>query len=64
MSAPWSLPFPVILIKRSARAHIACNFCSRALERTWKTYRLSKGPNFALERKKAATDLTSELLQR
>eukprot|EP00192_Tetraselmis_astigmatica_P004407 CAMPEP_0117651996 /NCGR_PEP_ID=MMETSP0804-20121206/2392_1 /TAXON_ID=1074897 /ORGANISM="Tetraselmis astigmatica, Strain CCMP880" /LENGTH=499 /DNA_ID=CAMNT_0005458015 /DNA_START=57 /DNA_END=1556 /DNA_ORIENTATION=- len=29
---------------------------------TWKTYRLSKGEKFALERKKAATDLTYELL--
>ena len=32
------------------------------LGRAWKTYKLSKGPKFALERKKAATDLTYELL--
>lgn len=29
---------------------------------TWKTYRLSKGPKFALERKKPATDLTHDML--
>jgi hypothetical protein len=33
-------------------------------DRAWKTYRLSKGPKFAMEKKKAATDLTYELLQR
>ncbi len=31
---------------------------------TWKTYRLQKGPQFALEKKKAATDLTHDMLQR
>ena len=30
---------------------------------TWKTYTLSKGPKFALEKKKAVTDLTHEMLQ-
>ena len=30
----------------------------------WKTFRLSKGPKFALERKKPATDLTYEMLQK
>eukprot|EP00887_Chlorella_sp_A99_P007574 scaffold28.g7574.t1 len=30
---------------------------------TWKTYRLRRGPKFALERRKAATDLTAEMLQ-
>lgn len=30
---------------------------------TWKTYRLTKGPHFALERVKPATDLTLEMLQ-
>eukprot|EP00878_Enallax_costatus_P033802 GHUV01037367.1.p1 GENE.GHUV01037367.1~~GHUV01037367.1.p1 ORF type:complete len:388 (+),score=127.44 GHUV01037367.1:149-1312(+) len=29
---------------------------------TWKTYRISKGPKFALQRKKQATELTSEML--
>lgn len=29
---------------------------------TWKTYSLSKGPKFALQRKKQATELTSEML--
>jgi phenylalanyl-tRNA synthetase alpha chain len=28
----------------------------------WKTFKLTKGPKFALERKKAATDLTAEML--
>ncbi|GLC42042.1 hypothetical protein PLESTB_001061900 [Pleodorina starrii] len=28
----------------------------------WKTYKLTKGPKFALERKKPATDLTQEML--
>lgn len=32
-----------------------------ALEK-WKTFTLTKGPKFALERKKAATDLTAEML--
>lgn len=31
--------------------------------RTWKTYSLAKGPSFALQKKKAATDLTREMLQ-
>jgi hypothetical protein len=31
---------------------------------TWKTYKLTKGPKFALERKKPATDLTAEMLQK
>lgn len=31
---------------------------------TWKTYRLRRGPKFALERRKAATDLTAEMLQK
>jgi phenylalanyl-tRNA synthetase alpha chain len=31
---------------------------------TWKTYKLSKGPKFALERKKAATDLTHDLMSK
>jgi phenylalanyl-tRNA synthetase alpha chain len=30
----------------------------------WKTFKLTKGPKFALERKKAATDLTAEMLQK
>jgi len=30
---------------------------------TWKTYALAKGPSFALHKKKAATDLTREMLQ-
>eukprot|EP00475_Leptophrys_vorax_P035336 TRINITY_DN5810_c0_g1_i4.p1 TRINITY_DN5810_c0_g1~~TRINITY_DN5810_c0_g1_i4.p1 ORF type:complete len:535 (+),score=37.11 TRINITY_DN5810_c0_g1_i4:119-1606(+) len=29
----------------------------------WKTYRLAKGPKFALQKKKAATDLTREMMQ-
>ena len=29
---------------------------------TWKTYRLQKGPKFALTRSKQATDLTHEML--
>lgn len=31
---------------------------------TWKTYRVGKGPAFALQRKKAATELTAEMLQK
>lgn len=31
---------------------------------TWTTYRLSKGPKFALERRKQPTDLTTEMLQK
>jgi phenylalanyl-tRNA synthetase alpha chain len=30
----------------------------------WKTYRVGKGPAFALQRKKAATELTAEMLQK
>lgn len=30
---------------------------------TWKTYKIEKGPKFALEKKKVATDLTREMLQ-
>lgn len=30
---------------------------------TWTTYRLTKGPRFALERKKQPTDLTTEMLK-
>lgn len=29
---------------------------------SWKTYGLTKGPKFALERKRAATDLTQDML--
>lgn len=29
---------------------------------SWKTFALSKGPKFALERKKQATELTAEML--
>jgi len=32
--------------------------------RTWKTYSLGKGPKFAQQRKKQATELTSEMLAR
>lgn len=35
-----------------------------ALPRAWKTYKLDKGPKFALERVKPATDLTAEMLQK
>ena len=31
--------------------------------RSWKTYHVTKGPKFALEKKKAATDLTREMMQ-
>mmetsp|Transcript_40269 Transcript_40269/g.89432 ORF Transcript_40269/g.89432 Transcript_40269/m.89432 type:complete len:496 (+) Transcript_40269:146-1633(+) len=31
---------------------------------SWKTYKLGKGPKFALERKKPATDLTVEMIQK
>ena len=31
---------------------------------SWKTYRVGKGPAFALQRKKAATELTTEMLQK
>eukprot|EP00884_Botryococcus_braunii_P017278 jgi/Botrbrau1/4233/Bobra.0044s0028.1 len=34
------------------------------LTETWKTYRLTKGPKFALERKKPATDLTHDMLSK
>ena len=30
----------------------------------WKTYRLGRGPNFALERRRAAADLTTDMLAR
>ena len=30
---------------------------------SWKTYKLSKGPKFALEKKKPATDLTHDMLK-
>lgn len=32
------------------------------LPNSWKTYRLTKGPKFALQLKKKATDLTREIL--
>lgn len=35
-----------------------CMVCCRQ----WKTYKLTKGAKFALERKKPATDLTYEML--
>jgi len=35
---------------------------SRTPFRTWKTYSVTKGPQFALERKRQATDLTTEML--
>ncbi len=31
---------------------------------SWTTFRLSKGPKFALEKKKAPTDLTADMLQK
>lgn len=31
---------------------------------SWKTYRVGQGPKFALQRKKAATDLTAEMIQK
>lgn len=31
---------------------------------SWKTYRCSKGPAFALQRRKAATELTADMLQK
>jgi phenylalanyl-tRNA synthetase alpha chain len=31
---------------------------------TWKSYQIHKGPKFALEKKKAATTLTHEMLQK
>lgn len=30
----------------------------------WKTYRVTRGPKFALQRKKAATDLTADMIQK
>jgi hypothetical protein len=30
--------------------------------RTWKTYKVAKGPKFALERKRQATDLTADMV--
>ena len=30
----------------------------------WKTYRVGQGPAFALQRKKAATELTAEMVQK
>ena len=35
-----------------------------AAPEAWKTYRLAKGPKFALEKRKPATDLSAEMLQR
>ena len=31
---------------------------------SWTTFRLGKGPKFALEKKKAPTDLTADMLQK
>ena len=31
---------------------------------SWTTFRLAKGPKFALEKKKAPTDLTADMLQK
>ena len=31
---------------------------------SWKTYRVGKGPAFALQRRKAATELTADMLQK
>lgn len=33
-----------------------------AARRQWKTYKLVKGPKFALERKKQATELTYDMM--
>ena len=30
---------------------------------SWRTYKLSKGPKFSLEKKKPATDLTHDMLK-
>jgi phenylalanyl-tRNA synthetase alpha chain len=38
-----------------------CRFVTLSC-RQWKTYKLEKGPKFALERKKPATELTAEML--
>ena len=35
-----------------------------AAPEAWTTFRLTKGPKFALERKKQPTDLTTEMLQK
>ena len=31
---------------------------------SWKTYRVGRGPKFALQRKKAATELTADMIQK
>ncbi len=31
---------------------------------SWKTYRVRRGPKFALQRKKAATELTADMIQK
>jgi hypothetical protein len=31
---------------------------------SWRTYRVGKGPAFALQRKKAATELTADMVQK
>lgn len=33
------------------------------IQRTWKTYRIERGPKFALQRRQAATDLTTEMIR-
>lgn len=33
-----------------------------AATEAWKTYRLGKGPRFALQRRRAAADLTADML--
>lgn len=33
------------------------------VQRTWKTYRIERGPKFALQRRQAATDLTAEMIR-
>lgn len=42
--------------------HHPCWHAPPASPRTWKTYQVGKGPHFALERKKQATDLTADML--
>jgi hypothetical protein len=38
--------------------------CCCTTHSTWKTYRISKGAKFATQRKKQATELTSEMIAR
>jgi hypothetical protein len=58
--------WPTFLWKSVSFPHLISLLLSRLLlpRSTWKTYRVAKGAKFATQRKKQATELTSEMIAR